>query len=101
MPRIKEVLTTLEQLVSLKQATTNKINELNPDNFIDTEMYQAVLKQLRKEESAWRERMVETLRQYDRFPERHADSSLRSCFNTAWYISVSMKLSGFSSLILL
>ncbi len=72
MPRIKEVLTTLEQLVSLKQATTNKINELNPDNFIDTEMYQAVLKQLRKEESAWRERMVETLRQYDRFPERHA-----------------------------
>ena len=72
MPTINEVIRALEQLYSLKDTTTNKINELNPENFFDPEDYRSVLKQLRDEETAYRDQMKGIISKYDQFPERHS-----------------------------
>jgi hypothetical protein len=71
MPTIKDVLRTLETLLSLKQATVDEINALEEDKFLNPDQYQKVLKRYQAEEDSLRNEMVETLREYDRFPERH------------------------------
>ncbi len=71
MPTIKDVLRALETLLSMKQTKTDGINGINVDSFLDHAQYQKLLQRLRSEEDELRRDMMETLKTYDRFPERY------------------------------